>query len=259
MSSLGICDTIVFAPHPDDEAFGCAGLIYENIQKNRKVKIVIITNGDGDKNGCESLFRKNPTPKNYIEMGYMRQNESKAAMGILGLSPTDITFLGYPDNGLYEILKTDKYDENRPYKSEFTGLTHTSFNNSYSKNVPYCKESIVRDIRLILEEYSPIQAYITHPNDGHSDHSASGEILRKILRKSSKPTKVFGYYISMAKRPTPKGALYYKTTQKMIEKRLKKDVKKIKLKCLQQYKSQISLLGETFLDYHSRIERFWKI
>jgi LmbE family N-acetylglucosaminyl deacetylase len=38
-------DIIIFAPHPDDEALGCAGLIYKTVQKNKKVKIVIVANG----------------------------------------------------------------------------------------------------------------------------------------------------------------------------------------------------------------------
>jgi LmbE family N-acetylglucosaminyl deacetylase len=255
------CDIIVFAPHPDDEALGCASLILENVQKGKMVKVVIITNGDGDENGCKQLFGENPTPDNYIDMGYIRQNETKAAMEILGLSLENIIFLGYPDSrgALQEIFKTDKYDDDKPFRSEFTNFTHTSYKNSYSKNVPYCRESFVRDIKRLLKECPPKRAYITHPNDRHPDHSAVGEILSEILKKYDKRVKVFGYYISMAKRPTAKGALFYRATLKMKEKRLKGEIAETKLKCLQQYKCQIELLGKNFINHHSRVERFWKI
>jgi len=37
---------VVFAPHPDDEVIGCAGIIQECLAKNGEVYIVFLTNGD---------------------------------------------------------------------------------------------------------------------------------------------------------------------------------------------------------------------
>ena len=37
---------IIFAPHPDDEILGCAGLIQKVLKKKGKVWIVYLTNGD---------------------------------------------------------------------------------------------------------------------------------------------------------------------------------------------------------------------
>ncbi|MGC9066690.1 MAG: PIG-L deacetylase family protein, partial [Candidatus Ratteibacteria bacterium] len=37
---------IVFAPHPDDEIIGCAGIIQECLEKQGTVYVVYLTNGD---------------------------------------------------------------------------------------------------------------------------------------------------------------------------------------------------------------------
>lgn len=39
--------TLIIAPHPDDETFGCAGLIFEKKSLGSKVYVVFLTNGEG--------------------------------------------------------------------------------------------------------------------------------------------------------------------------------------------------------------------
>src|SRR5215470_14613399 len=38
---------VIFAPHPDDEVIGCAGVIMQALARGARVKVVAITNGDG--------------------------------------------------------------------------------------------------------------------------------------------------------------------------------------------------------------------
>src|SRR3954463_13514957 len=38
---------VVFAPHPDDEVIGCAGIIMQALARGARVKVVAITSGDG--------------------------------------------------------------------------------------------------------------------------------------------------------------------------------------------------------------------
>ena len=40
-------NSLIVAPHPDDETFGCAGLIYEKKSLDSKVYVVFLTNGEG--------------------------------------------------------------------------------------------------------------------------------------------------------------------------------------------------------------------
>lgn len=67
MSSLEIYDIIVFAPHPDDEALGCAGMIYSELKKGRKVNVVLLTNGDADTECWEKLHGCKSRHKDMIE------------------------------------------------------------------------------------------------------------------------------------------------------------------------------------------------
>lgn len=45
MESLG--SALILAPHPDDEVFGCAGLIQRMLSEGKRVDVVILTGGEG--------------------------------------------------------------------------------------------------------------------------------------------------------------------------------------------------------------------
>src|SRR5689334_15063764 len=38
---------VVFAPHPDDEVIGCAGIMTQALASGTRVKVVALTSGDG--------------------------------------------------------------------------------------------------------------------------------------------------------------------------------------------------------------------
>src|SRR5690242_12652478 len=40
-------DVLVVAPHPDDEALGCAGVLLRALEQKQRVGVVLVTNGDG--------------------------------------------------------------------------------------------------------------------------------------------------------------------------------------------------------------------
>ena len=88
---------LVFAPHPDDETIGTGGLIQKALEAGAKVKVVCYTNGDNNELAFivyekRLTFRK----REFLHMGEVRSKETIAAMGSLGVSPDNITFLGYP-------------------------------------------------------------------------------------------------------------------------------------------------------------------
>lgn len=47
---------VVFAPHPDDEALGAAGVIHKAVQDGLDVTVVVVTNGDGYQSSAEVHF-----------------------------------------------------------------------------------------------------------------------------------------------------------------------------------------------------------
>src|ERR1019366_2129446 len=82
---------LVIAPHPDDEALCCAGVIYSNLQAGNTVTVAIVTNGD------------DYTSPATTSAGYTREGESIAAMTGLGLSTNSVIFLGYGDQLLQQL------------------------------------------------------------------------------------------------------------------------------------------------------------
>ena len=78
---------LVFAPHPDDEVFGCGGTLAFQSDAGAEVRVVILTDGGmGDPTGRTEDLRGT------------RVAESRAAGEHLGLS--DYRFLDLPDGGL---------------------------------------------------------------------------------------------------------------------------------------------------------------
>lgn len=78
---------LVFAPHADDEVFGCGGTLAFHAGRGDAVRAVILTDGaGGDPAGLEADIAKT------------RRSESLAAGAELGV--TDYQFLDFPDGGL---------------------------------------------------------------------------------------------------------------------------------------------------------------
>ena len=80
--------TLVFAPHADDEAFGCGGALIRHVQQNDPVKVIIVT----DSGYPVTEDQKSP---DYPEI---RKQESIAAAKVIGYK--DPVFLNFPDNSL---------------------------------------------------------------------------------------------------------------------------------------------------------------
>lgn len=254
---MGKCDIIIFAPHPDDEALGCADMIYEVVQKKKKVKIVIVANGESSIDGTQWFYGHPPKTQDFINIGYIRQKESVSAMKVLGLGSEDVIFLGYPNDGLLEIVSSDAYSRDNPYRSEFTKFDRVSYDNSFRMGAPFCRESLSDDIKGILEECKPRYVYVTHPLDSHFDHRACGQLIPRITKSCHGNINVFSYVISKSKIPSPKRRLVYRWTGQLREKHLNEASIKIKKQCISEYKSQSFLFDQ--LAHHYEIERFWKL
>ena len=109
---------VIFAPHPDDETFGCGGYIQKAVQAGAEVRIVVVTNGEASKTALQSL-KETPeeTAQLSEELGTIRQNETLMGVGALGLPSSTVTFLGYPNRYLTNMWSPDNWLPENPIKS----------------------------------------------------------------------------------------------------------------------------------------------
>ncbi len=178
-------NVMIFAPHPDDEALMASGVIYSALANGDTVTVVVVTNGDA---GATSV-------------GYTRENESVAAMGLLGLKESSVIFLGYGSAGPGRGSLMDIY-QSQSATAIFTspaGQTHTYANrglgsidfHSYLFGLPgdYNRQTVHNDIKSVLTLFSPDDVYTTSNYDNHPEHQATYlfvvEVLAELARQGS--------------------------------------------------------------------------
>ena len=83
---------ILFAPHPDDEVFGCCGLMQRLLAEGKQVELIIMTGGGKSHSSCCDI--------NEDELIRNRRQLTRDAASIYGLSEEHIHFLDYPDGGV---------------------------------------------------------------------------------------------------------------------------------------------------------------
>jgi len=135
---------IVFAPHPDDETFGCGGTIAKKINDGYDVLVVIMTDG---RYAFEKVLgiSSDPSPD---ELKEIRKDEVIRAMKILGVPTENIIFLNFEDGKLNDFKKE-------------------------------AEKKVIR----ILAENHPEEVYFPYKKDAHPDHKATYYIVKNAIRK----------------------------------------------------------------------------
>lgn len=88
-SVTGDAPVLVLAPHPDDEALGCGGLIAAASAAGHPPFVLVLTDGGGSHPNSQSY----PRPR----LTALREQEARNAVAILGLPSERIAFLGLRD------------------------------------------------------------------------------------------------------------------------------------------------------------------
>ncbi|MGI9862247.1 PIG-L family deacetylase [Moorella naiadis] len=193
---------LIVAPHPDDEALGGAGVILKARAAGSRVRVVVMTSGDGFKMAAAENSRvAAPTPADYRRLGEARHQESLAAMAHLGLSSGDILFLGYPDGGLSRLWETN-WDENCPYTG-LNGSRQSPYPFSYQQEAVYCGAGVVQNLAAILRDFNPTDVVYPDPNDQNHDHLATSAFVKYTLAEQNFKTKEWTYLVHRGDFPWP--------------------------------------------------------
>lgn len=82
---------LVFTPHPDDDTFGCGGIMGILADNGNEVIVIIYTN---DNKGSKDLAMTSE------RLAGIRKTEEEAACAVLGIPAKNIVWLGYEDGDL---------------------------------------------------------------------------------------------------------------------------------------------------------------
>jgi len=199
---------LILAPHPDDETIGCAGVVQAALKAHAVVKVVLLTNGDSNEFAFIA-FEKRLTFKReeFLHMGEVRYHETVTALRFLGLPEKNIVALGYPDFGTGDIL-TGAWDDKKPFLSLLTRVRNVPYKEALSSGAPYTGNSIIKDLRGVIEDFKPTRIFVTSPVETNRDHRALYVFLHIALwqleGKMPEP-QVLPYVIHVVGWPVPRG------------------------------------------------------
>ncbi|HMM65432.1 MAG TPA: PIG-L family deacetylase [Dokdonella sp.] len=156
---------LVVIPHPDDETLATGGLIQVALAAGLPLRVLVATDGDN-----------NPWPQRWLEKrwrigaadqarwGARRREEARLALSLLGVSDQAVRFLGWPDQGLTDMLLRDSSAD----------------------------ETLAAEIR----QFSPTILAMPSLSDRHPDHSAL-RVMLELALASTRPPKCrkLGYLV----------------------------------------------------------------
>lgn len=151
-----IGNTLILAPHPDDEALGCGGMIAYLRENEVPVWIVFMTSGEASHPNSVAF----PSSK----LARVREQEAQKSGEILGVDATHIVFFKAADGGLQELS---------------------------SKNT----ERIVSTLADLIASQDISTIFLPWRRDVHPDHMATNDLGNKVVDMIKRPLQVFEYPI----------------------------------------------------------------
>lgn len=93
----GINNALIISPHPDDEVFGCGGLIMELSSRSKNIQILFLSKGEGT------------APDESLQQEFVKNRHllSIKANTALGLKADRIRYLDFPDGKFGEVSDSD--------------------------------------------------------------------------------------------------------------------------------------------------------
>ncbi len=146
----------VVAPHPDDETLGCGGAIALFRQNQVSVRVVVVSDG------AQSHPNSQQFPPRKLRA--LREEEALAALKILEVPESHITFLRWPDTAVPQ-----------PGQPQFL--------------------KAVEDFDRILKPYRPDLLLSPWQFDQHCDHQATWHIVQHCSSAWSPPPTQLAYSI----------------------------------------------------------------
>ncbi len=154
--------TLIFSPHQDDETLGCGGLIALKRRRGAAVHVAFLTDGS---RGCGE-----ESPWSSEQLVAIRRSEAVAALQLLDVESSHLTFLGGPDGALASLTPTQE-------------------------------EALLQSIVELLQVLRPDEVVLPYREDNHPDHKATHRLVREAMRRSGKQSQLLFYPIWALEAP----------------------------------------------------------
>jgi LmbE family N-acetylglucosaminyl deacetylase len=193
---------VVFAPHPDDEVIGCAGVIMQALERGARVKVIAITSGDGFPAAAAGVTHKRLDQvgrDDFFALSRLRETESRTALEILGGKPEDLILLGYPDGDLgklYASRDDEVIRQQFTQRSETYALIQRDYHTSvHGRPAAYRRSSVGGDLAELLITLQPSEIYVTDETDAHIDHSTAFRFVRDAAKQVNYKGAFYTYLV----------------------------------------------------------------
>lgn len=154
--SLRARRVLVIAPHPDDEALGCGGLIAMLRGDGRTVSVVFVTDGGASHPGSRDWPR--------WRLAARRREEALDALRLLGVAPRYTHFLGLKDADMPPRGSAS-------YRDAVDGLAR------------------------LISDHAPDLALMPWRRDPHCDHRDTWRLTQDALRVTGRPIPTLEYAV----------------------------------------------------------------
>lgn len=153
---------VVIAPHQDDEAFGCAGLILTHRAAEQPVDIVYLTDGAASHPDHPRLSHR--------AISHLRRNEAAQAMQHLRVPASALHFLDAPDGTLAQLDSTTL-------------------------------EELAARLAALLIALQPSQLFLPCRDDSSAEHTGGFQLTMRALQIGQLQPRIFEYPVWARWRP----------------------------------------------------------
>ncbi|GAB5602008.1 PIG-L family deacetylase [Thermus sp. FJN-A] len=250
---------LVLAPHPDDEVLAAGGLMRRTLARGGRVSVVYLTSGD-----AFDLAAGTPLPGREAmrRLALRRMVEAWRGLEALGLPRESAHFLGFPDQGLFQLFTTHYY---LPYESPYTGLRAVAYPGCYRVGLPYTGKALEATLVELFQALKPDRILLPSPLDAHRDHQAAGYFGMQAAAALGMEGRLEYYMVHGGYQyPLPKGLhprlpLYPPPRGRGLPWRrfpLTEEEVRLKEKAIRAHRSQMRLLARFLLAFVRQNELF---
>lgn len=122
-----------------------------------------------------------PKWSDYRMFGQQRERETAAALATLGLGPEQITFLGYPDEGLCHLASTYLFDKTRAFQSPYSDRESPPPTEQLIRGARYRGVDVRREIEQVITSFMPTLIVLPDIDDNHPDHCSTQIFVHEAL------------------------------------------------------------------------------